>query len=74
MTNRQVLEAAFATATLKTSDGQTKTVRHLDPVFDTLESKRARLSKVEADGMIELTDNDGKVLPDLRHASQVIAY
>jgi hypothetical protein len=74
MTNRQVLEAAFAPTTMPNRFGQIKEVRHFDPVFDLLEGKRARFSKVEFDGMIELYDNDGKVLPDLRSASQVLAY
>ena len=74
MTNREVLEACFKPATLTDRFGQTKMVRHHDPVFDLIENKRARLSHVEPDGMIELADNDGRVLPDLRHPEQVLAY
>lgn len=59
---------------LRDRNGVLKPVRRLDPVWDTLDGARARLSKVEADGMLELTDNDGRVLPDLRHPSHVLAY
>lgn len=66
--------SSLTTAVLRDRNGKAKLVRRLDPVFDTMEKRRARLSKVEPDGMLELCDNDGKVLPDLRCPSQVIAY
>lgn len=66
--------SSLTTAVLRDRNGKAKLVRRLDPVFDTLDKKRARLNRVEADGMLELTDNDGNVLPDLRCPSQVIAY
>lgn len=59
---------------LNNRDGQSKEVRHLDPVFDLLEGKRARFIRAEFDGMVELADNDGNVLPDLRQPEQVLAY
>ncbi len=74
MTNRQVLETCFAPATLKTRDGQPKTVRMHDPVFCTLENRRVRFAGLEADGMVNVAEDSGKRLPDLRHASQVLAY
>lgn len=62
------------TITLPNSDGMSRLVRYLDPVYDMLDRTRARFIQVLPDGMLELADNDGRVLPDLRHASQVIPY
>lgn len=62
------------TTILKTSTGIPRLVRRLDPVWDALEGKRARFSRMEFDGMVELTDNEGNVLPDLRQPEQVWAY
>lgn len=59
---------------LRDRHGVLKPVRRLDPVWDTLDGARARLLAVEHDGMLQLGDNDGRPLPDLRHASQVLAY
>lgn len=59
---------------LRTSSGIPRLVRRLDPVWDSLERRRARFLKVEHDGMVELADNDGNVLPDLRQPEQVWAY
>lgn len=61
-------------AILRTSSGIPRLVRRLDPVWDSLERRRARFSRVEFDGAIELTDNEGNVLPDLRQPEQVLAY
>lgn len=60
--------------TLKTNTGTTKQVGHGHPCYCTLDRCRVRVSKVAADGMVEVTDNDGRKLPDLRHASQLVAY
>ncbi len=59
---------------LRNRFGQLKPVRYLDPVWDTLDGARARLLSVEPDGMLQLGDNDGRPLPDLRHPEQVVAY
>jgi hypothetical protein len=53
---------------------QEKVVRRLDPVWDTLDGRRARLLRVVDATTLELADNDGKALPDYRHISQVWAY
>jgi hypothetical protein len=49
-------------------------MRYMDPVWDTLDGGRARYVRTLPDGMVELADNDGKVLPDYRHATQVRPY
>jgi hypothetical protein len=54
--------------------GETKLVRWMDPVFDTLDGQRARFVRVVDSTSIELADNEGNVLPDYRHPSQVLAY
>lgn len=65
---------AERTTVLMSRGGRVKAVRQHDPVWDLLEGKRARFSRMEFDGMVELTDNDGKILPDLRQPEQVLAY
>jgi hypothetical protein len=60
---------------LKTRSGESKPVSYGDPLFDTLDGRRVRFGKVEADGMVEVLDDaTGRALPDLRHPTQVVAY
>jgi hypothetical protein len=59
--------------TLKTNGETVKVVGYGHPCFCQLDRCRVRLHDIKADGMVEVTDNDGKVLPDYRHASQLIA-
>ncbi len=62
------------TTTLKTRTGEDRTVKHLDPLFCRMDGCRVRFSRVEPDGMVEVCDNAGRVLPDLRHPSFLLAY
>ena len=60
---------------MATRDGQVRRVVRYDPVWDALDGKRARFWAVTRDGMVELADGDAaRILPDLRHPSQVFAY
>lgn len=64
------------TATLKSllNPAATKTIDAGDPVRVMADGGfRARLARQVGD-YLELTDDDGKVLPDLWHVSQVRAY
>lgn len=71
----QPQDQPFSTTTiLHTCKGIPKLVRRLDPVWDTLDSRRYRFNGVMADGMIELRNDDGTRLPDLRQPEQVLAY
>lgn len=74
LARRTMTTSSLTTAVLRDRNGKAKLVRHLDPVWDVLDGRRARLSKVMVDGMLEIMDNDGNVLPDLRSANQLIAY
>lgn len=60
--------------TLKARNGNVKLVLTGDLLFCTLDNKFVRFVKSEFDGMVEVADrNTGKVLPDLRHPTQVYA-
>jgi hypothetical protein len=51
---------------------KTETLSWGDPMWCSLDNTRVRYSKTEYDGMIEVMNNDGtKILPDLRHPSQL---
>ncbi len=68
----------------KTRSGATHAVGRGDPLFCVLDNTRVRFERmvdcsassgVPGDWMVEVSSNyDGKVLPDLRHPSQVFAY
>lgn len=52
----------------------TKPVHSGDPLWDTMDNRRVRFSQQTEDGFIEVMDDDCRVLPDLRHPTQVMAY
>ena len=59
---------------LKAVLGGTKVVGVGHPCRCALDKCRVRIHKVVDSTSIEVTDNDGKVLPDYRHPSQLTAY
>lgn len=65
----------MTTVTLNTVLGDgVKEVGYGHPCHDSLDNIRVRVSKVEPDGMVEVMDNDGRILPDLRHPTQLRAW
>lgn len=50
-----------------------KALRPMDPVWDDLDGRRARFVRMVDDLTVEIADNDGRVLPDYRHVTQVSA-
>jgi hypothetical protein len=69
------MTTAQTTVTLtRVLGGGEKEVGYGHPCQDALDGIRVRISKVENDGMIEVMDDDGKVLPDLRHPTQLRAW
>lgn len=63
------------TTTLNNRTGEPKTVKWADPIWCKLTNRRVRFSRVEADGMVEVMENDGlTICPDLRHPTQLVAY
>lgn len=71
-------------ATFKTRGGTPVDVVRGDPLFCVLDNTRVRFERlvncfeasgVPGDVMVEVSSNDdGRVLPDLRHPTQVYAY
>lgn len=60
--------------TTKTKSGIEKTVHTGDPMWDTLDGKRVRFSRMIDATTVEVASNEtGKVLPDWRHITQLYA-
>jgi hypothetical protein len=64
----------MTTATLLTRTGTAKPIRLHDPVWDTLEGRRVRFSRLIGASAVEVCGDDGEPLPDWRHPSQLYAY
>lgn len=54
--------------------GKPTEVRTGDLVRNLVTNERQRFSRVDVDGMIEVMDNDGRVMPDQWHPTQLAAY
>jgi hypothetical protein len=54
--------------------GSPKTVNYGDPMFCTLDGIRVRFNRQIDETSIEVMDNNGKILPDYRNPTQLIAY
>jgi len=58
--------------TMNATTTKTTKLTYGNLVWDELDSRYVRVSKIEADGMVEVMDRDSlKALPDLRHPSQL---
>lgn len=68
------MTTTLPTVTLNAMVGGTKAVGYGHPCWDALDRTRVRVSRVVDSTSVEVTDNDGKVLPDYRHPVQLTAY
>ncbi len=68
------INAPGSTALLLTRDGVEKRVVTGDPLWCDLDKTRVRFVRMVDSYAVEVTDNNGKLLPDYRHPTQVHPY
>jgi hypothetical protein len=61
-------------AEFKARLGGTKSVTRGDLMWCALDNTRVRFFRMVDSYSVEVTDNNGKILPDYRHPSQLTAY